>query len=134
MVNAAPVGVFDVSHLGRFTVTGEGATALLLEQLCNDIRNIEPWRAQYTMALNESGGIEDDIIVWQLEAGEYWVIPNGVNSDGIIEQFRGRGGTGRGAGGVRLNRLGRATPGQQQTDERQRPHDLRAEHRLDPIR
>jgi len=80
-------GLFDVSHLGRFEVAGEGATELLRFQLCNDIALIEPGRAQYTMALNNSGGVEDDIIVWRLDEERFWVMPNGTNFDGIIERF-----------------------------------------------
>ena len=81
-------GVFDVSHLGRFEVRGEGATDLLMSQLCNNITKVEPGRAQYTMALNDQGGIEDDIIVWRLDDEQYWVMPNGTNFDGIIERFK----------------------------------------------
>lgn len=81
-------GVFDVSHLGRFEVKGKGSTDLLMSQLCNDITKIEPGRAQYTMALNDEGGIEDDIIVWRLGEELFWVMPNGTNFDGIIDRFR----------------------------------------------
>lgn len=81
------VGVFDVSHLGRFEVSGRGATALLGSQLCNDIGRLEPWRAQYTMALNDQGGVEDDIIVWQLDEERFWVMPNGTTSERIIARF-----------------------------------------------
>lgn len=82
------VGVFDVSHLGRFEVSGSGSLELLRSQLCNDIAKIGPGRAQYTMALNERGGIEDDIIVWWLDEERFWVMPNGTNFDGIIDRFR----------------------------------------------
>jgi aminomethyltransferase len=82
------VGLFDVSHLGRFEVAGDGATELLRSQLCNDIERIEPGRAQYTMALNARGGVEDDIIVWQLDNERFWVMPNGTNFDGIISRFK----------------------------------------------
>ena len=81
-------GVFDVSHLGRFEVKGKGSADLLMSQLCNDITKIEPGRAQYTMALNDEGGIEDDIIVWRLGEEHFWVMPNGTNFDGIIDRFR----------------------------------------------
>ncbi len=81
------VGVFDVSHLGRFEVVGEGATELLRSQLCNDIAKAAPGRAQYTMALNGSGGVEDDIIVWRLDDERFWVMPNGTTFDGIVERF-----------------------------------------------
>lgn len=81
------VGVFDVSHLGRFAVSGQGATALVRSQLCNDILNADPGRAQYTMALNDAGGIIDDIIVWRLGGDDYWIMPNGTNFDEIIGRF-----------------------------------------------
>lgn len=82
------VGVFDVSHLGRFEVSGPGALALLRSQLCNDISKIEAGRAQYTMALNDRGGIEDDIIIWQLEDDRFWVMPNGTNFDEMVDRFK----------------------------------------------
>lgn len=81
------VGVFDVSHLGRFQVTGPGSTELLRSQLCNDIARVGRGRAQYTMALNERGGVEDDIIVWRLGDEQFWVMPNGTNFDEIIKRF-----------------------------------------------
>jgi len=81
------VGVFDVTHLGRFRLEGPGAVRALRRELCNDIEKIEPGRAQYTMALNERGGVVDDIIVWRLGADEYWVMPNGVNFDDLLARF-----------------------------------------------
>jgi glycine cleavage system T protein (aminomethyltransferase) len=86
------VGVFDVSHLGRFDVSGPGATDLVREQLCNDITDIDAGRAQYTMALNEAGGVVDDIIVWRYAEEGYWVMPNGTNFDEILARF-GEAGT-----------------------------------------
>lgn len=82
------VGVFDVSHLGRFEVAGVGAKSLIASQLCNDIAKIGPGRAQYTMALNDDGGVEDDIIVWWLSNDRFWVMPNGTNFDDIVDRFR----------------------------------------------
>lgn len=81
------VGVFDVSHLGRFEVSGPGAVEVVRSQLCNDITRISPGRAQYTMALNDRGGVEDDIIVWYLGPDRFWVMPNGTNSDDIVSRF-----------------------------------------------
>ena len=81
------VGVFDVTHLGRFHLTGPGATAAVLGELCNNIAKIEPGRAQYTMALNDRGGVVDDIIVWRFAENDYWVMPNGVNYDELLARF-----------------------------------------------
>jgi aminomethyltransferase len=88
------VGVFDVSHLGRFEVRGPGAVDLVRSQLCNDVGKIGPGRAQYTMALNPEGGVEDDIIVWWLDADRLWVMPNGTNSEEIVARFAGAAPTG----------------------------------------
>ncbi|GMQ84888.1 MAG: glycine cleavage system aminomethyltransferase GcvT [Acidimicrobiia bacterium] len=81
------VGVFDVSHLGRFDVNGPGATELVRHQLCNDVTTITAGRAQYTMALNDRGGVVDDIIVWRYADTGYWVMPNGTNFDEILGRF-----------------------------------------------
>ncbi len=81
------VGVFDVSHLGRFEVRGPGSVDVLRGQLCNDIAKVAPGRAQYTMALNDAGGVEDDIIVWYVDEDRFWVMPNGTNSAEIESRF-----------------------------------------------
>lgn len=80
-------GVFDVSHLGRFRVSGEGSTDLLRRLLCNDVTQIGAGQAQYTMLLNAEGGVEDDIIVWRWEEEEYWVLPNGANYGRVMGTF-----------------------------------------------
>ena len=84
------VGVFDVTHLGRFRLYGEGATTAVRRELCNDIAKVDTGRAQYTMALNDSGGVVDDIIVWRFGEDDYWIMPNGINFDELLDRFRGR--------------------------------------------
>ena len=81
------VGFFDVSHLGRFALQGPGASAALASLLCNNLERIAPGKAQYTMMLNEAGGIVDDIIVWWLGPDEYWLMPNAVNQDRVMAAF-----------------------------------------------
>lgn len=85
------VGVFDVSHLGRFAMSGEGSTDIVQRLLCNDITEIDSGRAQYTMALNPSGGVIDDIIVWKWEDESYWIMPNGANQDRVMAAFAAEG-------------------------------------------
>jgi aminomethyltransferase len=80
-------GWFDVSHLGRFELTGPGAETALLELLCNDITAIAPGRTQYSLMLNETGGIVDDIVVWWWELGRYWVFPNAANHERVMAAF-----------------------------------------------
>jgi aminomethyltransferase len=82
------VGVFDVSHLGRVRVSGAGATELIGRLFCNDIKSIEPGRAQYTMLLNRQAGVVDDIIVWWVGEEDLIVMPNGVNIDDVADVLR----------------------------------------------
>ena len=86
------VGVFDVSHLGRFMVEGPGATEVVDRLLCNDLKRIAPGRAQYTLMLTADGGVIDDIIVWWLAADRIVVLPNGVNHDAVRDLFSAAGG------------------------------------------
>jgi aminomethyltransferase len=81
------VGVFDVTHLGRFELTGPGAYTAIRKLLCNDIDRIEPGRCQYTMILNDSGGIIDDMIIWWWEQDRFWVLPNAANQERVTQIF-----------------------------------------------
>jgi aminomethyltransferase len=81
------VGFFDVSHLGRFALRGSGAAAALSSLLCNNLERISPGKAQYTMMLNEAGGVVDDIIVWWLGPDEYWLMPNAINQNRVMAAF-----------------------------------------------
>ena len=83
------VGWFDVSHLGRFELTGPGSRDAIRSLLCNDIDRIEPGRSQYTMILNEEGGIIDDLIVWWWGPDRFWVMPNAANQERVIVGIRG---------------------------------------------
>jgi aminomethyltransferase len=80
-------GLFDVTHLGRFQLTGVGARDALRRLLSNDILEIEPGRTQYTLMLNEDGGVVDDMIVWWWGADDFWVLPNAANHARVMAAF-----------------------------------------------
>ncbi len=80
-------GWFDVSHLGRFSLIGDGTTGALRRLLCNDLGRIGPGRCQYTMILNDQGGIIDDLIVWWRTQGRFWVMPNAANHRRVMAVF-----------------------------------------------
>lgn len=84
------VGWFDVSHLGRFSCRGPGATAALSEIFCNNVTKLSPGGTHYTMILNEEGGILDDLIIWQWDEDDYWVLPNAANHDMVLSTVAGR--------------------------------------------
>ena len=58
-------GIFDVSHMGEFIVSGEGAAEFLNEITINDISKMDVWQAQYSAMCYEDGGIIDDILVYR---------------------------------------------------------------------
>lgn len=86
-------GIFDVSHLGRFRLSGPGARQAVRRLLSNDIERVSPGRCQYTMMLNENGGIVDDLIVWWWEDGSFWIMPNAGNHRRVMEAFAMEPGT-----------------------------------------
>lgn len=77
--------VFDVSHLGMVVVEGENAFESLQTTLTNDLRKVEPGRAQYTHLLDATdGSVSDDIIVWWVAPERFIVMPNASNTDGVL--------------------------------------------------
>ena len=74
------VGVFDVSHMGKLVVRGPGAAAALNAILANDLDRIGAGQAQYSMLLNEGGGVLDDLIVYRLGDDELRIVPNAANA------------------------------------------------------
>jgi len=72
-------GVFDVSHMGEFFISGPQATAFLQQVCSNDIEKLTPGKAQYNYFPNANGGVIDDLIVYQLSASEYMLVVNAAN-------------------------------------------------------
>nr|WP_243398190.1 glycine cleavage system aminomethyltransferase GcvT [Deinococcus koreensis] len=72
-------GVFDVSHMGEFRVTGEGALAFLQSVTTNDVSKLRPGRAHYNWLPGVAGGLVDDIYVYMVREGEYLLVVNASN-------------------------------------------------------
>lgn len=75
------VGVFDVSHMGEFLLTGENALALIQKVCSNDASVIEVGKAQYSCLTNENGGIVDDLIIYRIKENQYLLVVNASNID-----------------------------------------------------
>ena len=73
------LGVFDISHMGEFMVQGPQALELLQYICSNDITKLYPGKAQYNYLPNKTGGIVDDLIVYQLEKEKYLLVVNASN-------------------------------------------------------
>ncbi|HDZ20503.1 hypothetical protein LCGC14_0162660 [marine sediment metagenome] len=72
-------GLFDVSHMGRFSVVGPGALAFLRHALTNDAAALAEWSAQYTLIATPTGGAVDDAFVYRKAADEYLLVVNAAN-------------------------------------------------------
>ena len=76
-------GMFDVSHMGRYWVTGADAKEFLDLLVPRDVMALSPGRAGYTFMLNEMGGFKDDVIISQLAEEEFMVVCNAGNREKI---------------------------------------------------
>ena len=72
-------GLFDVSHMGRFTVRGAGSLAFLQHVLTNNAEALAAGQAQYTVIPNHSGGAIDDAYLYRFVSDEYMLVVNAVN-------------------------------------------------------
>lgn len=83
------VGIFDVSHLGKAMVSGPGAAAYVNATLSNDLRKIQPGRAQYTLCCDaETGGIVDDLIAYYQDDDHVLLVPNAANTAEVVARLR----------------------------------------------
>ena len=73
------VGVFDVSHMGEFLVSGPNALALIQKVTTNDAATLIVGKAQYSCLPNENGGIVDDLIVYKIKDEQYLLVVNASN-------------------------------------------------------
>jgi len=77
-------GVFDISHMGQFIVSGQAAAGWLNKLLTNDISKLGIGQGQYTILLNERGGVIDDLIAYRTGETEFFLV---VNASMIGEDF-----------------------------------------------
>jgi aminomethyltransferase len=78
-------GMFDVSHMGEFIVTGPEALDLLQYATINDISKLQPGKAQYSAMCYPEGGIVDDLLVYMLADQKYMLVVNASNKDKDLE-------------------------------------------------
>ncbi len=81
-------GLFDVSHLGKASVTGPGAAAYVNATLSNDLDRIGPGRAQYTLCCDdETGGVVDDLIAYYRSDADVLLVPNAANTAEVVRRL-----------------------------------------------
>jgi aminomethyltransferase len=78
------VGLFDVSHMGRFRIKGGNAEEQIQHLITNDISKINDNQAIYSPMCNDNGGIVDDVIISKINENEFLIV---VNSSNIKKDF-----------------------------------------------
>ncbi len=73
------VGVFDVSHMGEFLISGPNALDLIQKISSNDASTLTVGRAQYSCMPNGKGGIVDDLIIYKIKDEQYLLVVNASN-------------------------------------------------------
>ncbi|GEC75635.1 MULTISPECIES: glycine cleavage system aminomethyltransferase GcvT [Microbacterium] len=83
-------GIFDISHMAEFLVTGEAAAEFLDYALAGRISAMPVGKAKYSLLLAEGGGIIDDVIAYRLAEDRYLVIANAGNRGFVDSAFAKR--------------------------------------------
>ena len=73
-------GLFDVSHMGRFRITGEGTDDFVQRVVTNDVSHLVEGQAQYNLMCNDAGGIVDDLVVYRVREG-FLAVVNASNRE-----------------------------------------------------
>jgi len=84
------VGVFDISHMGEFEVRGETAGDWLNRLLTNDTSRLEDGKGQYTLMLNERGGVIDDLILFRFAEDCYFLVVNAARIQEDLDWLEAR--------------------------------------------
>lgn len=74
-------GIFDISHMGEFFVRGPQAVAWLDSLFTNRVAALQIGQSQYSLMLNERGGVIDDLIVYRLDETEFLIVVNAAKID-----------------------------------------------------
>lgn len=78
-------GLFDVSHMGEFEFLGRDALPFLDYLTANDVTKLVDGKAHYSLLLNESGGVVDDILVYRIHEEHFIMV---VNASNIEKDFK----------------------------------------------
>jgi aminomethyltransferase len=86
------VGLFDISHMGRLTFSGAGATEFLDGLLTRRVSDMQPGQIRYSLMTNDAAGILDDVLLYRLQAGSgrdgavpYLLVVNASNRQKILD-------------------------------------------------
>jgi aminomethyltransferase len=81
-------GLFDVSHMGRFIISGQNALPFLQHLLTNNAAALEVGESQYTIIPNKNGGAIDDAYLYRFVEDEFLLVVNAANSQKDSKHFK----------------------------------------------
>ncbi|MEP9361107.1 glycine cleavage system aminomethyltransferase GcvT [Sphingomonas sp. KR3-1] len=81
-------GLFDVSHMGQLSFSGEGVEAALEALMPADIQAARPSHPVYSLLMAENGGILDDLMLTRRDDGSVYMVVNGACKWDDIAHFR----------------------------------------------
>jgi aminomethyltransferase len=82
------VGMFDISHMGQFMVSGKDARGWLNTMLTNNVDKLEVGQGQYTFLLNNKGGIIDDLIAYRIGGAKFLLVVNASRTDEDLDWLK----------------------------------------------
>ncbi len=74
-------GLFDLSHMGQFVLTGAGVGTWAEALTVNKVANMKPGQARYNIFTNDRGGAHDDVIFYRLDENRWLLVVNASNAD-----------------------------------------------------
>ncbi len=86
----AGCGVFDICHMGELFVRGAGVTDWLNRTLSNDVSKlVELGQGQYSLLLNDEGGVIDDLILYRMGEESFFIVINASRIEEDVARLRG---------------------------------------------
>lgn len=87
MATRIAAGLFDISHMGEFRITGADAGALLERCIPTRLSKLEKGKAMYSCLPTEQGGLIDDLFIYMVSETEFFIVVNASNSDRDFKVF-----------------------------------------------
>jgi len=84
------LGIFDISHMGQLAVSGPAAKRWLNVLLTNNVERLKVADGQYTLLLNERGGVIDDLIIYCRTDIDYFLVVNAAKTEEDFAWMRSR--------------------------------------------
>ena len=82
-------GLFDVSHMGQLLIHGSDADSALEALLPGELKMLPDMKLRYSLLLDESGGIIDDLMATR-RGDDFYIVVNGATKNGDIAEFERR--------------------------------------------